>query len=133
MAATLESRTVSISIERNPQEVFEYVRDVRNLPRWAFGLGSSIDNVDGEWIARTPQGSMKFRFVERNDFGVLDHYITPQHGAEVYVPLRVVANGSGSELVFTLFRVPGVTQEEFERDAATVLQDLSSLKRLLQG
>lgn len=133
MAATLESRTVSISIERSPQEVFEYVRDVRNLPRWACGLGSSIDNVDGEWIARTPQGSMKFRFVERNDFGVLDHYITPQHGAEVYVPLRVVVNGSGSELVFTLFRVPGVTQEEFERDAATVLQDLSSLKRLLQG
>lgn len=132
MATTLESRTVSISIERSPQEVFEYVRDVRNLPRWACGLGRSIDNVDGEWIARTPQGSMRFRFVERNDFGVLDHYVKPQQGAEVYVPLRVVANGGGSELVFTLFRPAGTTQEEFERDAATVRRDLSSLKRLLE-
>ena len=133
MAATFESRTVSITIERSPQEVFAFVRDARNLPRWAYGLGSSIDNVAGEWIARTAQGSMKFRFVERNDFGVLDHYVKPQHGAEVYVPMRVIANGSGSELVFTLFRLAGMTEEEFERDAATVLQDLSSLKRLLQG
>ncbi len=132
MAATLESRTVSISIERSPQEVYEFVRDARNLPRWACGLGRSIDNVNGEWIARTPQGSMRFRFVERNDFGVLDHYIKPQHGAEVYVPLRVVASGSASELVFTLLRLPGVTLEEFERDAATVRQDLSTLKRLLE-
>jgi hypothetical protein len=75
---------------------------------------------------------MKFRFVERNDFGILDHYVRPPHGAEIYVPLRVIANGTGSELVFTLFRLPGMTQEEFERDAATVLQDLTSLKRVLE-
>lgn len=132
MAATSESRTVSMAIERSPQEVFEFVRDARNLSRWASGLGSSIQDVDGEWVARTPQGPMKFRFVERNGFGILDHYVRPPHGAEIYVPLRVIANGTGSELVFTLFRLPGMTQEEFERDAATVLQDLTSLKRLLE-
>ncbi|MCK7501896.1 MAG: hypothetical protein MZW92_76905 [Comamonadaceae bacterium] len=75
---------------------------------------------------------MRFRFVERNDFGVLDHYVKPQQGAEVYVPLRVVANGGEASLVFTLFRPAGTTLEEFERDAATVRRDLSSLKRLLE-
>jgi hypothetical protein len=43
---------------------------------------------------------MKFRFVKRNEFGVLDHYVNPAPGVEVYVPMRVLANGSGSEVIF---------------------------------
>ncbi len=45
----------------------------------------------------------------------------------------MVANGSGSEVSFTLFRLPGVADEEFEADAAQVELDLKALKALLEG
>ncbi|WP_300266119.1 hypothetical protein [Microbacterium sp.] len=39
-------------------------------------------------------------------------------------PLRVLRNGDGSEVVFTLFRLPDVTDDDFEKDAALVRADL---------
>lgn len=72
------------------------------------------------------------RFAERNSFGVLDHYVTVAPGAEVYVPLRVIANGTGSEVIFTLFRLPEMTEEKFAEDQKLVEQDLGTLKNLLE-
>lgn len=45
--------------------------------------------------------------------------------------LGIVRNGDGCEVVFTLFRLPGVTDEAFERDAATIAHDLRTLKEIL--
>lgn len=75
---------------------------------------------------------MKIRFVERNDFGVLDHYVTVAPGLEVYVPMRVLPNGSGSEVLFTVFRLPEMSDERFAEDAALVERDLKTLKTVLE-
>src|SRR2546430_8233611 len=34
----------------------------------------------------------------------------------IYIPMRVIANGAGSEVLFTLFRLPDTTDETFARD-----------------
>ena len=68
---------------------------------------------------------MKVRFTERNRFGVLDHAVMPEPGVEVYIPMRVIANGTGSELLFTLFRLSDLSEEKFAEDAEWVLRDLS--------
>lgn len=47
--------------------------------------------------------------------------------------MRVTAAGIGSEIVFSLRRQPGVTDEDFERDADAVLADLIALKRKMEG
>jgi hypothetical protein len=78
-------------------------------------------------------GQVEERFAERNDLGVLDHYVTLPGGEVVYNPMRVIANGGGSEISFTLFRLPGMTDEQFETDAATVTEDLRTLKTLLEA
>jgi hypothetical protein len=54
-------------------------------------------------------------------------------GVEVYIPMRVVANGEGSEVIFTLFRTPGMSDESLERDIDWVTGDLATLKELLEG
>jgi hypothetical protein len=89
--------------------------------------------VTDEWIAETPQGPMKVRFTERNNFGVLDHYVIPELGVEVYIPMRVIADGGGSELIFTVFRLPGMSNEKFAEDAKWVERDLEALKNLLEA
>jgi hypothetical protein len=75
---------------------------------------------------------MKFRFAEKNNFGVLDHYLTTASGINVYVPMRVLANGTGSEVVFTLYRLPDMTDEKYAEDMKMVEQDLQTLKGLLE-
>lgn len=50
----------------------------------------------------------------------------------MHSPLRVLRNGEGSEIVFTLYRLPGVSEEEFRRDADLVAADLERLRSILE-
>ena len=75
---------------------------------------------------------MKVRFAEKNTFGVLDHYVNPTPEIEVYVPMRVLPNGSGSKVVFTLFRLPDMSDEQFVEDVGRVERDPKTLKDVLE-
>ena len=128
-----ESRQIAECVDRSPAEVYEYASNPANLPEWAPGLGTAVEEVDGQWYVVTPEGRLAVTFARRNDFGVLDHHVTQPSGEVVYVPMRVTAHGSGSEVVFTLRRLPGMTDEEFSRDEGLVAADLARLKRVLEG
>jgi hypothetical protein len=129
---TSDSRHISARIDRPADEVYEYASDPVNLPAWASGLGSSVELVDGRWIAESPMGRVAFAFVPRNEYGVLDHDVTLPSGESVYNPMRVIADGTASEVVFTLRRQPGMTDDAFARDADAVATDLAALKRALE-
>lgn len=128
----LESRHLSGYIDRPAEEVYDFVSQPANLPRWAAGLGSSITEVEGRWVAESPMGAVVVEMAERNPYGVLDHRVTLADGQSFLNPMRVIAAGDGCELVFTLRRQPGMTDADFESDAATVTADLAAVKRLLE-
>jgi hypothetical protein len=44
---------------------------------------------------------------------------------EIYIPMRVIPNGSDCELIFTLFRLPGISDEKFAADAEWVMRNLT--------
>jgi hypothetical protein len=71
-------------------------------------------------------------FVPRNEYGVLDHDVTLPSGDIVYNSMRVIPDGSSCEVVFTLHRRRGVSNEDFARDADAVSADLSTLKRVVE-
>lgn len=127
------ARTVSVSIGRPPRDVYDFVVDPQNLPRWAAGLGRSVSKVNGRWIVHTSAGAMGIRFVDRNDAGVLDHVVTLASGEEILVPMRVVRNGTGSEVMVTVFRLPGMSAEKFAEDVSLVQRDLDTLKSTLEA
>jgi hypothetical protein len=132
MNGLLEVRNISVSILRSPQEVYAFASNGENLPRWASGLGQSVRHVNGEWIADGPLGHIVVRFAPSNELGVLDHDVVLPSGATVHNPMRVVPNGPGSTVSFTLLRLPGVSEAKFEEDAKWVERDLTALKRLLE-
>lgn len=70
---------------------------------------------------------------EPNQHGVLDHWVTLDTGERFYNPMRVIADGARCELVFTLRRQPGMSDTDFDRDAAAVAADLAAVRRLLEG
>ena len=128
----MKSQTVSITIARPLEEVYEFLSIPANFKKWAAGLGE-LDEHDGEWFVQTPDGRLKVRFTASNSFGVLDHFVKPENAEEIYVPMRVVANGAASEVVFTLFQQPSMPDAEFARDLKLVRTDLSSLKDILES
>jgi len=130
---TREVRHITVSINRPPDEVYAFVTNYENLPKWATGLGGSIRNKAGEWIADSPMGEIKIKFAEKNGFGVLDHEVTLPSGVKINNPMRVIPNGEGSEVFFTLIRQPEVTDEKFASDAKWVEKDLNILKGILEG
>ena len=128
-----ESKQISESIDRSAADVYRYASDPANLPAWAPGLGSSVENIDGRWFVETPAGPAGFAFVKRNEPGVLDHELTLPSGEVIYNPMRVVPIGDGCEVVFTLRRLPDMSIEDFERDAGLVQADLTRLKQVLEA
>lgn len=130
---TFEAQHVSVAIERPPAEVYAFASQPRNLPRWARGLSKGIEFVDGAWVADSPLGRVEVRMAVPNRFGVLDHDVVLPLGGTVSNPMRVLANDAGSEVVFTLYRRPGVSDAALAEDAATVLEDLKRLKGLLEA
>jgi hypothetical protein len=128
-----EARNISISIDREWREVYEFAHVPQNFPRWASGLASSLREDGSDWVTDTPEGQVRVRFTPRNDFGVLDHHVTLPNGARLFVPLRVVANGPGAEVILTLFVLSGTTEEIVSGDIESISSDLAALKSLLES
>jgi len=55
---TFKSKHVSVSIARSADEVYEFASDPATWPQWAAGLSGSMENVNGEWIAESPMGTV---------------------------------------------------------------------------
>ncbi|SCX28363.1 polyketide cyclase [Agrobacterium rosae] len=130
---TMTSRIVHLSITRPWKEVYAYAADPERMPEWAAGLASGLTQDGDHWIASGGLGDIRVRFPERNDFGVIDHVVVLPDGLEVYNALRVTPNGDGAEVAFTLMQLPGMSDADFERDAAAVLADLKTLKEILEN
>jgi len=115
-----ESRHVGVWVDAPAAAVYDYTVDQAHLPDWVAGL-----NLDGVEIA----------FVARNELGVLDHTVRVD-GQVFYNPMRVLPSGGSDaccEVVFTVRRRAGMTDAEFDADAAAVYADLRTLKRLVEG
>lgn len=128
----LPSQTVSLTIPRNWVDLYETIWKPDYFPNWASGLSQAPLVQEGDhWKAAGPEGSLKIRFTEHNPFGVMDHYIDTGSGREIYVPMRVVGNQEGAEVLITLFRQSLVSDEKFRQDIDWVLRDLQTLHTLL--
>lgn len=128
----LPSETLTLSVPRNWIDLYETIWKPDFFPKWASGLSNAgLTQQGAHWVANGPDGKVKIRFTEHNPYGVMDHYIDTGAGREVYVPLRVVANGTGADIVITLFRQPLMSDEKFTADIDWVKRDLNQLLTLL--
>ena len=129
----MESQHLSVHIRRSADAVYDYASNPANLPAWAEGLSSGIAFVGGDWVSDSPMGRVIVEMVEPNTLGVLDHWVTTPEGDAFYNPMRVIAADGGCEVVFTLRRQPGMSDDAFEADAIAIITDLSTLKGILEG
>ncbi|MBI3479982.1 MAG: SRPBCC family protein [Nitrosomonadales bacterium] len=129
----MKTQTISAFIAAAPTKIYEFASNPANLPLWVPSFCKSVELVDGEWVVQSPVGRVVFAFVHPNDLGVLDHTVTLPSGARLTNPMRVIANGDGGEILFTLFQHEGMSDQQFQEDAALVLSDLQTLRRLMES
>lgn len=127
------AKQISISINCSPAMVYNFASNPENLPQWAAGLsGAAIVKSGDFWICNSPMGQVKVKFAANNLFGVMDHDVIFSSGEVNHNPFRVAANGKASEVIFTLYRLPGMSDEDFMSDANLILNDLKKLKSILE-
>lgn len=128
------SQHIGIGIDRDAAEVYAFAADPTNLPLWAAGLAGSVVERDGDrWVTESALGPVSITFAPWNRFGVLDHEVGLPSGECVHNPLRVIPDGSGCEVVFTLRRRPGMSEQDLAADAAAVALDLATLKSVVES
>lgn len=128
-----ESVHVSTPIERPADRVYAFVTEPANLSMWAAGLAESpLRQIDGEWVADSPLGRVVVAFVGPNELGVADHVVTLPSGERVTNPMRIFANGDGCDVVFSVRRLPGMSEADFTEDVDAVTRDLAALRSVME-
>lgn len=125
---------LGVRVARPADAVYAYVSDPEHLPVWAPGLGSSVEQVDGQWFVEQAEGRARVTFAPQNPFGVLDHEVVTASGLVVHVPVRAIPDGEHAcDVVFTLRRAPGMSDADLARDEGLVRADLDRLRDLLEA
>jgi hypothetical protein len=128
----LASTHVAVQIAAPAEEVYAFVADPTNLPRWASGLAeSTVELREGRWVTDSPMGEVEVSFAPRNAHGVADHDVTLPGGEVVTNPLRILPNDDGCDVLFTVRQRADMSPEDLARDVATVRKDLETLAELL--
>lgn len=129
---TQQVRILHATIDVPLAVAYDFARKPDNFPKWAAGLSRTLHQTEQGWVADTPEGEATVRFSDPNPYGVLDHWVLLEGKPEVYIPLRLIANGDGTEVELVLLRQPGMSDADFERDAGLITADLQTLKVLLE-
>ncbi len=131
--STQQTETVVMTIDAPPSRLSEDLANPGSHLEWAteFFAGEAVDQGDGTWSMNVPRmgGPVIFRTDGATELGVIDMYIAPV-GAPFGPPLpvRVVPNGDGADVLFTLARIPGQTDEEWDEGIASMQRELLNLK-----
>jgi len=125
------THTVSVGIAVDPARVYAYASEPANIPTWAPGFVKSIARQEDHWIAQTALGEARISFAAANAFGVLDHEVVLPTGT-FHNSMRVIPNGAGSEVLFTVIQMPGISDQQFDTDLDTVRADLNKLRTVLE-
>ena len=127
------AEAVHVSILAPPQRVFDFLADVNNWKTWAPWVRAVVDRSGRDWTLETDGGRMHLRFAEANSLGVLDHTVTLASGVSIYNAMRVMPNGTGSELVMLVVQTPPATTEQFQQDVQAVHDDFGRIKKVVEG
>jgi hypothetical protein len=128
---TYPVKHISVSINRPAADVYQFAANPENFPKWV-AFVQSLTRQGDSWVGETTLGTIRIKFTPQNDFGIIDHLVTLPTGEAVENHMRVITNNKGCEFIFTLFRLPGRTDEEFKEDANAVTKDLQKLKEIME-
>lgn len=105
----MNSVTESCVVERPKAQVFDFLSNIENLPKWSTQFIKKIMLVDGKYKALTPIGEVFIKYETDKQAGVIDIYAGPTEKQMTGAFLRVVQlSENSSGVMFTFFQYPDV-------------------------
>jgi uncharacterized protein YndB with AHSA1/START domain len=128
---TNRAETRSIAIAAAPEAVFDFVADARALPRWAPDFARSIRPEGAHWIV--DDGRQEFAIDVRvaREARTVD-FVSPADTSRGAFT-RVVANGAGSEYLFTSVFGPGADEAAVAVQMAVVESELRTVRDVCEA
>lgn len=124
------SETRTISIGAPPSEVFDLVSDPSAFPRWAPAFAPAIRPDGANWIVERDGSEARIAVRTSREHGTVD--ILRPEGPPTGAFTRVLPNGEGSEMLFTLFFPADAREEAVMEQMTTVEQELEAIRALCE-
>jgi hypothetical protein len=128
------NRTVTAVLDAPRADVFDYLSRVENLPEWATDFARELHFEDGKAKVVNGLGEFYFRIDADPETGVIDMYAGPTEDELALFPTRVVGLGDGrSAYSFTMFKAPGMPDDLFESQYASLLREFDNIRARFAG
>jgi hypothetical protein len=128
----MRSETVTTVLPVSKQLVFEYMSDIHNLPEWATEFARELREEDGEYRVVNNLGEFVFEIRADERTGVIDMYAGPSRDELAVFPTRAVALPDGrTSYSFTMFQAPGMPDELFESQYASLQREFENIESIL--
>ena len=125
----METRTVTAVLGAPKEAVFDYLSKVENLPKWATEFARELKYENGKAKVVNGLGEFYFAIAADPETGVIDMYAGPPERELAVFPTRVVAlPGGGSAYSFTMFQAPGMPDELFESQYASLRREFENIR-----
>jgi hypothetical protein len=126
----METRTVTAVLDAPKDEVFSYLAEIENLPRWATEFARELKYEGGKAKVVNGLGELYFEIDADPETGVIDMYAGPSEDALALFPTRVVElPGARSGYTFTMFQAPGMPDDLFASQHEALLREFENIRR----
>jgi hypothetical protein len=126
----MRSETLTAVIEAPSGQVFDYLSRIENLPAWATEFARELRYEEGRAKVVNGLGEFFFELEADPGTGVIDMYAGPSESELALFPTRVVAlDETRSAFTFTMFQAPGMPDELFESQHASLRRELENVQR----
>jgi len=128
----MRSRTVTAVLDADQREVFDFLADIERLPEWATEFARRLRREGDDYKVVNGLGEFFFRIDADPDTGVIDMYAGPTKDQMAVFPTRAVALPDGrTAYSFTMFQAPGMPDELFEAQHASLEREFTNIERIL--
>ena len=128
----MRSRTVTTVLDADPRAVFAYMSDIEHLPEWATEFARELHREGDDYKVVNGLGEFFFAIEADAESGVVDMFAGPTKEQMAIFPTRAVGLPDGrTAYSFTMFQGPGMPDDLFDAQHASLERELAGLGRIL--
>ena len=128
----MRSKTVTTVLDADVREVFEYMADIEHLPEWATEFARELRREGDSYKVVNGLGEFYFAIEADERSGVIDMFAGPAKDEMAIFPTRTVGLPDGrTAYSFTMFQGPGMPDELFDAQYASLQREFDNLERIL--
>ena len=129
MHETMNSITETCVVSVPKNEVFQFLSNIENLPKWSTKFVQKLITCDGKHKAVTPIGEVFLRFEVNKEAGLVDIYAGPTEQQMRPAYLRIIPfSGKSTGVMFTFFQWPDTDDQMWKMFCNWIKIEVANIK-----